>query len=562
MAGCEPIISSLEHLLPESQARLTLTSGSAGTPPDSVTSTRGPRELSQTAPFFGSRVITWIVAVMVSLLMNFPGPGCAEVPTAPSPQEVTPAATVKGDVNKSNGQQPAAVKIPIEGQGPEVGTATNKQGTPSKTRTQPDERLSPVATEPIDKAGKKVGRKLDEMAVKSSRLLGHWVNSKAFNGITWLKLFVSVLMLLVVLLVERTLNRLIRRRLQRINIEERRPAWFEVVLEAVCKPLCLFIWVYGTYAALAPLFANFETPFGPNILKEYAQRAADTGGLVAVIWFVFRVVRLVDMQLDARAKSPESRIDDLQVSLIGKTLRWVIVIVGGIVVVQYVTGIQAAPVLASLGIGGLAVALAAKESIANLFGTVTIAFDRPFKVGDRIVIDKHDGFIESVGYRSTKLRLWSGNLVNIPNEKIISSSVENFARRPYILWRTDLTITYDTPPEKVDRAVEIVKEILGNDEQTSKELPPWVFFDAFNECSLNIRVTAWFEPEDQEPTQYAYYAWRERSCREILRRFNEEEIEFAFPTRTTYLANDDKRQLKIHQLMGDGPRSSPDTSDQ
>lgn len=198
-------------------------------------------------------------------------------------------------------------------------------------------------------------------------------------------------------------------------------------------------------------------------------------------------------------------------------------------------------------------ALAAKESIANMFGTVTIVFDRPFKMGDRIVIDKYDGFVESVGYRSTKIRLWNGNLVNIPNAKIISSEVENFARRPHIWWRTDITITYDTPPEKVNRAVELIKEILISDEETSTEKPPWVFFSGFNDWSLNIRVTAWFVPLGQEPSQFDYYLWRERHCRQILRRFNEEGIQFAFPTRTTHLANDDKRQLKLMMLLGDGP---------
>lgn len=449
----------------------------------------------------------------------------------------------------SNGKKPAAVNVEVGGK--RVETEAEEKGGEARSTIlpNPEERISPVDTEKIDQAGKKLSEKIDEVVEKTSHVFGNWVRAKAFNGITWLKLLLSALVLLMVLALERIVSFAMRRRLQRIQTEERSSTWFEVVLEALCAPLRLFIWIYGSYFALSPLFVHFQVPFGENALKDYSGKVADVGGLFAVAWFVFRVVRLVDLELETRARSGESRIDDLEASLVGKTLRWVVVVIGSILIVQYVTGIQAGPLIASLGIGGLAVALAAKESIANLFGTVTIVFDRPFKVGDRIVIDKYDGFVESVGYRSTRLRLWDGNLVTIPNEKITNSNVENFARRPHIWWRTDFTITYDTPPEKVDEAVQIIKETLRIDEETSTEQPPWVFFSGFNDWSLNIRTTAWFDPPGKEPAQFDYYSWRERICRKILRRFNEEGIQFAFPTRTTHIANDDRRQFKLMMVQ-------------
>ena len=183
-------------------------------------------------------------------------------------------------------------------------------------------------------------------------------------------------------------------------------------------------------------------------------------------------------------------------------------------------------------------------------------------IGDRVKIENYDGFIESVGYRSTKVRLWNGNLVNLPNQKIITSSLENFSRRPHIWWKTNITITYDTPPDKVNRAVEIIKEILEHDEDSCTEHQPWVFFDGFNESSLNIRLVAWFKRVGREPTQFDYYTWRERNCDKILRRLNEEGIQFAFPTRTTYLANDDERQLKIQMLMGDEHQDRSERAEQ
>ncbi len=92
------------------------------------------------------------------------------------------------------------------------------------------------------------------------------------------------------------------------------------------------------------------------------------------------------------------------VPLVGKTLRIFVAAVGAIMVLQTLTGIDVGPLIASLGIGGLALALAAKESVANFFGTLTILFDKPFQVGERILVDGYDGIVESVGFRSIRLR--------------------------------------------------------------------------------------------------------------------------------------------------------------
>jgi MscS family membrane protein len=476
------------------------------------------------------------------------------------------APSVKVEVKEAGEEKGREVKVEVNGKKVEPGSEGGKPKAGLKALTDAETRVIPVDTEKIDEVGKKAGEKIDEITEEASFRLGSWVKSKAFNGITWFKLIATILAFLLLLVFERTVSHFILKRLERVDREDEFPMWSDVLLEAVHKPLCAFIWIYGTYAVMSPLLVHFEKPFQleDNVPQLFAKTVADIGGLLVAVWFVFRVIRLVDVELESRAKAPESKIDDLQVSLVGKTLRWVIVVVGTILIVRYVTGFKASALIASLGLGGLAVALAAKESIENLLGTITIVFDRPFRMGDRVKIDDYDGFVESVGYRSTKIRLWNGNLVNMPNKKIIDSSLVNFARRPHIWWRTNMTITYDTPPEKVDSAVQIIQEILESDEWTSRENPPWVFFNGFNDWSLNIRITAWFEPPDaREPRQFDYHSWRQRNCRKILRRFAEEGIQFAFPTNTTYLANDDSRQLKLLMLGGErnGPSENPTFSD-
>jgi MscS family membrane protein len=217
------------------------------------------------------------------------------------------------------------------------------------------------------------------------------------------------------------------------------------------------------------------------------------------------------------------------------------------IIIQNMTGLKIGPLLASLGIGGLAVALAAKDSIANFFGTLTILFDKPFQVGQRITIDQYDGTVENVGFRSTRIRTLTGHLVTIPNEKLVNSSLENIGERPYIRWLTNIGITYDTPPDKVEKAVQIIREILENHEGMKEDFPPRVFFNGFNDWSLNIMVVVWYHP----PDYWDYQAWQQKTCLEIMRRFEAEEIDFAFPSRTIYVANDDKRQLKLKMLKGE-----------
>jgi len=246
------------------------------------------------------------------------------------------------------------------------------------------------------------------------------------------------------------------------------------------------------------------------------------------------------------AAGTESTIDDMLVPNVNKTLRVFIIVIGGVIVIQNLTGLKIGPLLASLGIGGLAVALAAKDSIANFFGTLTILFDKPFKVGERVKIDNHDGVVEDVGFRSTRIRTLTGHLVTIPNEKIVNSGLENIGKRPHIRWLTNISITYDTRPDRVEKAVSIIKEILDNHEGMHPDFPPRVYFNGFNDWSLNIMVTAWYHPAEYWDMQ----DWLQRTCLEILRRFETEDIEFAFPSSTAYIANADKRYFKLMMLKG------------
>ncbi|MDZ7777315.1 MAG: mechanosensitive ion channel family protein [Bacteroidales bacterium] len=119
--------------------------------------------------------------------------------------------------------------------------------------------------------------------------------------------------------------------------------------------------------------------------------------------------------------------------------------------------------------------------------------------------------------------------------------MRNIGKRPYIRRIGNVTVTYDTPPDKLQQAIDILKEILENHEGMKADLPPRVYFNELNSASLNIMFLYWYHP----PDYWAYMSYTEKVNLEIIRRFNAEGIDFAFPTQTLYLAGDDKRPLNI-----------------
>ena len=201
-----------------------------------------------------------------------------------------------------------------------------------------------------------------------------------------------------------------------------------------------------------------------------------------------------------------------------------------------------------MGIGGLAFALAAQDTLKNFFGSLALFTDKPFQIGERVIIDGHDGPVEDVGLRSTRIRTLDGHLVTIPNGELARMTVQNIGKRPYIRRLFNIGITYDTSPEKVEKAVKIIKEILKGHEGMNPEFPPRVFFDKFNSDSLNILVIYWYHP----PEYWDFMRFSEKVNLEILNRFNSAGIDFAFPTQTLFLTGDEKRPLNI-DLSGDVP---------
>ncbi|MEM6731118.1 MAG: mechanosensitive ion channel family protein, partial [Myxococcota bacterium] len=237
--------------------------------------------------------------------------------------------------------------------------------------------------------------------------------------------------------------------------------WGDLVLARVGKPL-------GTLAGsgvMALLVPSLVLPirFGQIVLL-----AIQVVSVFSVVWTLYRLVDLFAQWMDQRAAKTETKLDDQLVPLVRKALKIFIVAMGSIFILQNLN-VDVAGLLAGLGIGGLAFALAAKDTVANLFGSATIFADRPFHVGDWINVMGVDGTVEVVGFRSTKLRTFYDSLVTIPNAKLADAVIDNYGARIFRRVYTRLGVTYDTPPEHLQAFVEGIRAIVQANPHTRKD---------------------------------------------------------------------------------------------
>jgi len=193
-------------------------------------------------------------------------------------------------------------------------------------------------------------------------------------------------------------------------------------------------------------------------------------------------------------------------------------------------GIPLTTLLASAGVGGLALALAAQDALKNVFGSIMITLDKPYAVGERIAVQGYDGFVEEIGLRSTKIRLLSGHQTSIPNEVMARSDIENIGRRPYIRRSATIQLPSATPAAKVQRALEIVREALDSHEGMEEERPPRVFLRDLNESSVGIFLSYWFHP----PDYWSFLAFSERVNLQVMEQLEAEGIPFAAPALTVH----------------------------
>ena len=252
--------------------------------------------------------------------------------------------------------------------------------------------------------------------------------------------------------------------------------------------------------------------------------------VVLAVSLTYMALKVTDVLVDlwrGRAVDLEKGMNDQLFIVIRKGLKAFLLVIAALVTMQNL-GVNVTAAIASLSIGGLAIGLAAQDTLANLFGAVAIFADKPFRVGDRIKLDTVDGQVETIGLRSTRVRSLDGHLITIPNKTMGSATITNVTARPNIKTEMNLSLTYDTPTAKVQRASALLEEIYRAHPLTSDV---WISFNRFDASALNIYVVHWWNGVEPK----AHLAGMQELNLEIKRRFEAEGIEFAFPTQTVHL---------------------------
>jgi MscS family membrane protein len=235
---------------------------------------------------------------------------------------------------------------------------------------------------------------------------------------------------------------------------------------------------------------------------------------IVAIWFAYNLVNLIEVGVRRMRRSADAAVDRPVVLLISRSLRVFLVILGVLFVAKSVFGQDIGAWLAGLGIAGLAVSLAAQDSLKQLFGSITILLDRSFRVGDHVITCGHDGMVEDVGFRSTKIRTSADRLVTIPNATLVNSPIENLSRRQAVSRTITLMISGRTPSPKIRELQEALRAVF--DEQAiagpvhpainGAERSPQVRFEDFHAGDFKLTVTYWYSPASDP--DYAAHAER------------------------------------------------------
>jgi MscS family membrane protein len=294
----------------------------------------------------------------------------------------------------------------------------------------------------------------------------------------------------------------------------------DVLIETLEKPIIYSILIWGYWIAIHYL----DLSESPSILS-FLQGVANVSIILTLTSIVSRVFdALVTEIVQPYVEKTDGGADNYMLPIIRKVTKSIIWAFGVIVGLDNI-GFDITAMIAGLGIGGLALALAAQDSVKNIFAGVMIFLDKPFKMKDRIQIEGFDGIVEEVGLRSTRVRTLDGRIVTIPNSTFTDNSVVNVTSQPALKITLNLGLTYDTSEVDMQKGVDILREIVASN---SDILEPdcAVGFKDFGDFSLGILFLYYIKPD-------AHWLDSQNTIsKDVLKRFNEAGLDFAFPTQT------------------------------
>tara|TARA_B100001540_G_C15768297_1_gene625046 strand:+ start:168 stop:1259 length:1092 start_codon:yes stop_codon:yes gene_type:complete len=251
--------------------------------------------------------------------------------------------------------------------------------------------------------------------------------------------------------------------------------------------------------------------------------------LYSIFWILLKLIDLIGIILYKKAELTENKMDDQLIPFIIEIARIMIYIFAIFIIMGNVFNVNIAALATGLGIGGIALAMASKESLENLLGSFTIFFDRPFTVGDVVTVGSITGSVEKVGFRSTRIRTFDKSLVTLPNKKMIDAELDNLGMRPVRRVKFNVGLTYETSSDQIKAIVSDIQEMINKHPKTNQSGK--VRFQEFGSSSLDIMVMYYVN----SPRWDDLIDVKEDINYKIMEIIKKHKSDFAFPSTTVYL---------------------------
>lgn len=295
------------------------------------------------------------------------------------------------------------------------------------------------------------------------------------------------------------------------------------VADAMYRPLRWALIVAGVWAGVILL----EQDMGIKVDVE--SQWFISSELPFVLWFTLRLADNLTAIWEQRAEKTEGTFDDQLVPIVRAGAKITLVVVATIMIIQNAGG-DVGSLLAGFGIGGVAVAMASKDTIANLFGSVVIFIDRPFQIGDWVDIGGQEGTVEEVGLRVTRIRTFANSLITVPNSQLTTTAINNWSRMQKRRIKLTIGVTYDATAEQMEKAVEGVRDVLRNDDRIAQDFF-LVNFTDFGASSLDIFVYCFTKTVRWDE----YMQVRQEVLLKFMRSIQDLGLSFAFPSQSVYV---------------------------
>ena len=348
--------------------------------------------------------------------------------------------------------------------------------------------------------------------------------------VSYYQIILAILIMMVTLATRKLFVSFVLNFLRKLT-KKTKTEWDDKLIEAIDPPARLFIFTIGFMFALKAIEVEIS-------VESLMGRVVRTLIILSLFWTLHRAADIISTVFSKIVKKTETTLDDILLPYANKTIKILIVFMAITVVAkewQYDIG----TLLAGLGIGGLAFALAAQDTIANLFGGFAIMVDRPFKVGDWILTDHVEGTVEEIGFRSTRVRTFSQALVTVSNSKMIGSPITNWSRMGKRRIKFVLGVKYSTTAEQMEELLgKLRKEITNHPDVHPQTI--MVYFDNFGDSALEIFIYFFTKTINWQE----YLAIKENINIKIMKLLAELNIEVAFPSKSIYIESNATKELR------------------